>query len=124
METTPAASPATSAMAPSPIQLTAKALEVVKQTFASQKLEGHHLRIGLLPGGCAGFSYDLDVVKELRAGDVSFVQEGVSIALAEDSIPMLQGTTVDYVDDGVHAGFAFKNPNARSTCGCGSSFQA
>ena len=59
------------------VKLTAKALEAVKRTLASQNLEGHRLRIGLLPGGCAGFKYDLDVVREAQPGDLTLEQDGV-----------------------------------------------
>jgi iron-sulfur cluster assembly protein len=108
----------------SPVRLSERAVEAVKQAFRDQNLEGHSLRIGLVPGGCAGFSYDMDVVKDAGPNDLRFEQDGVAILVDAKSVPLLQGTEVDYVQDGLHAGFAFKNPNARSSCGCGSSFQA
>lgn len=106
------------------VRLTARALEAVKRTLAQQKLEGHRLRVGLVAGGCAGYSYDLDVVPEARPGDLAFEQEGLGIVVDEKSVQFLQGTQIDYVENGLRAGFAFENPNARSSCGCGSSFQA
>lgn len=123
METSPSPTVQQAAGQP-PIVLTARALEAIKQAFAAQNLQGHSLRVGLIPGGCAGFSYDLDVVAEVRPGDLRFEQEGVAITMDPKAVPFLQGTEIDYVQDGLRAGFAFKNPNARSSCGCGSSFQA
>ena len=106
------------------VRLTAKAVEAVKRTLRQQKIESHRLRVGLRPGGCAGFQYDLDVVGEPKAGDVVFEQDGLGIAVDAGAVPYLAGTEIDYVDDGLQAGFAFANPNARSSCGCGESFQA
>jgi iron-sulfur cluster assembly protein len=106
------------------VKLTSRAVEAVKQTLAQQKLEGHHLRIGLRPGGCAGFQYDLDVVTSPQPGDVYLEQDGLGILVEGRSVQFLQGTEIDYVNDGLTAGFSFQNPNARSSCGCGSSFQA
>ncbi|MBI5544315.1 MAG: iron-sulfur cluster assembly accessory protein [Deltaproteobacteria bacterium] len=106
------------------VRLTEKAVEAVKRTLATQKLEGHRLKVALRPGGCAGFQYDLDVVERVGPGDLAFEQDGVGIIVDAGSAHFLAGTEIDYVDDGLHAGFAFQNPNARTSCGCGSSFQA
>ena len=106
------------------VRLTAKAVEAVKQTLSKQKLESARLRVGLRPGGCAGFQYDLDVVSEAKTGDLVFEQDGLGIVVEGQSVPFLIGTEIDYVDNGLQAGFAFSNPNARSSCGCGESFQA
>ncbi|MFN7131545.1 MAG: HesB/IscA family protein, partial [Myxococcales bacterium] len=67
---------------------------------------------------------DLDLVKEARPGDVKFEQDGVGILMDPMSVQYLKGTQIDYVEDGMRAGFAFKNPNAKASCGCGSSFSA
>ncbi|HEY3546916.1 MAG TPA: iron-sulfur cluster assembly accessory protein [Propionicimonas sp.] len=106
------------------VRLTAKAVEAVKRTLHNQKLDSHRLRVGLRPGGCAGFQYDLDVVSEPKPGDQVFEQDGLGIAVEGKSVQYLAGTEIDYVDNGLQAGFAFANPNARSSCGCGESFQA
>jgi iron-sulfur cluster assembly protein len=106
------------------VKLTAKAVEAVKQTLRRQKIESASLRVGLRPGGCAGFQYDLDVVSEAKAGDLVFEQDGLGIVVEGHSVQYLVGTEIDYVDNGLQAGFAFANPNARSSCGCGESFQA
>ncbi len=106
------------------VRLTPKAVEAVKRTLRQQKLESHRLRVGLRPGGCAGFQYDLDIVPEPKPGDQVFEQDGLGIAVEGKSVQYLAGTEIDYVDNGLQAGFAFANPNARSSCGCGESFQA
>lgn len=106
------------------VRLTAKAVEAVKRTLKNQKIENHRLRVGLRPGGCAGFQYDLDVVPEAKPGDQVYEQDGLGIAVEGKSVQFLVGTEIDYVDNGLQAGFAFANPNARSSCGCGESFQA
>jgi iron-sulfur cluster assembly protein len=106
------------------VTLTQRAIDAIKRTLDQQSLAGHRLRIGLRPGGCAGFQYDLDVVPAAKPGDMSFEQEGLGLLVEASSVQYLAGTEIDYVDDGLRAGFSFQNPNARSSCGCGSSFQA
>ncbi len=110
-------------MAGPPVLLTARAAAKVKETLAAERYTGHTLRIQLVEGGCAGFSYDLDLVPEARPQDLLFTVEGVPLAIDSASIASLSGTEIDYVVQGLDAGFTFKNPNARKTCGCGSSFR-
>jgi iron-sulfur cluster assembly accessory protein len=105
-----------------PVTLTAKAIEMVKDAIRQEGLDGHAIRIGVMGGGCAGFQYSMDFEKDARAGDVSFEQEGVRIFVDPMSSMYLQGVTIDYVVGLQGAGFKFNNPNARTTCGCGSSF--
>ncbi|HVO20405.1 MAG TPA: iron-sulfur cluster insertion protein ErpA [Anaeromyxobacter sp.] len=106
----------------SPICLTAKAVEMVKDAIAREGLEGHGIRVGVQGGGCAGFQYSMDFEKEPRADDLVVEQEGVRLYIDPMSSMYLQGVTIDYVVGLQGAGFKFENPNARSTCGCGSSF--
>ncbi len=105
-----------------PIVLTAKAVEMVKAAIAQEGLEGHGIRVGVMGGGCAGFQYSMDFEKEPRPDDLQFEQDGVKLYLDPMSSMYLQGVTVDYVVGLQGAGFKFNNPNAKSTCGCGSSF--
>jgi iron-sulfur cluster assembly accessory protein len=105
-----------------PVQLTAAACDAVRQAMAQQKLE--RLRIGVIPGGCSGFSYDLELVNEVRPNDMEFEQDGVKMAIDPMSAQYLKGVSIDYVTGVQGSGFKFQNPNARSTCGCGSSFSA
>jgi iron-sulfur cluster assembly accessory protein len=106
------------------INLTPKALEMVKQMHAKEGLGAEQgLRISVVGGGCSGFQYSLsfDVQKE---GDTAQEIDGAKIFVDEVSLPYIAGTTLDYVE-GLHAGgFRFDNPRASRTCGCGSSFSA
>jgi len=78
----------------------------------------------VVPAGCSGFGYDLNLTKEAQPNDLVWEQDGVKIATDEMSKQYLIGTEVDYVT-GLHgSGFKFNNPNAKSSCGCGSSFSA
>jgi iron-sulfur cluster assembly accessory protein len=115
-------SPADLGMDTNPVSLTAKAVEMVKDAIQREGLEGHGIRIGVMGGGCAGFQYSMDFEKEPRDGDLAFEQDGVRLFVDPMSSMYLQGVTVDYVVGLQGAGFKFNNPNARTTCGCGSSF--
>jgi iron-sulfur cluster assembly accessory protein len=106
----------------SPVTLTAKAVEMVKDAIAREGLEGHGIRIGVMGGGCSGFQYAMDFEKEPKADDFTLEQDGVKIFVDPMSHMYLQGVTIDYVVGLQGAGFKFENPNAKSTCGCGSSF--
>src|SRR6266540_2155016 len=85
-------------------------------------LGGYGIRVGVMGGGCAGFQYSMDFEKEAKDGDVTFDLEGVKVFVDPMSSMYLQGVTIDYVVGLQGAGFKFNNPNARTTCGCGSSF--
>jgi iron-sulfur cluster insertion protein len=106
------------------INLTPKALEMVKQMHTKEGLGAEQgLRVSVVGGGCSGFQYSLsfDIHKE---GDTAQEIDGVKILVDEISLPYIAGTTLDYVE-GLHAGgFRFDNPRASRTCGCGSSFSA
>ncbi|HET8732143.1 MAG TPA: iron-sulfur cluster insertion protein ErpA [Anaeromyxobacteraceae bacterium] len=108
--------------APNPIVLTSKAIEMVKDAIQREGLTGYGIRVGVMGGGCAGFQYSMDFEKEPKDGDLSFVQDGITLFVDPMSSMYLQGVSVDYVQGLQGAGFKFVNPNARSTCGCGSSF--
>ena len=105
-----------------PIALTAAAADAVRQAMAQQKLG--KLRIGVVPGGCSGFSYDLELVADGRPNDLSFEQDGVHLLVDPMSAEYLKGVQIDFVTGLKGSGFKFENPNARSSCGCGSSFSA
>jgi iron-sulfur cluster assembly accessory protein len=125
METT-TASTSTAAVAiprpPVPVILTEKAIEMIKSTMERESLDGSGLRVGVVGGGCSGFQYSLDLEKEPKAGDLQFDHEGLKIFIDPMSAQYLNGTTVDYVETAYASGFSFSNPQAKSTCGCGSSF--
>jgi iron-sulfur cluster insertion protein len=106
------------------VQLTPKAIDMVRKMRENEKLDAlHGLRIGVTGGGCSGFQYSLNFDTE-KEGDRVAEFEGVRIYVDEISLPYIAGTTLDYVE-GLHgAGFRFDNPRASRTCGCGSSFSA
>lgn len=79
------------------------------------------LRIGVTSGGCSGFSYDVTIGAQ-REGDTLQRYDGFTAAVDEAAIEFLGGATLDYVDTIGHAGWTFDNPRAKSSCGCGTSF--
>jgi iron-sulfur cluster assembly accessory protein len=105
-----------------PVALTPKAVEMVKDAMEREGLGGYGIRVGVMGGGCAGFQYSMDFEKDAKEGDLSFEQDGVRLYVDPMSSMYLQGVTIDYVVGLQGAGFKFNNPNARTTCGCGSSF--
>ncbi|MGE0786164.1 MAG: iron-sulfur cluster insertion protein ErpA [Sandaracinaceae bacterium] len=106
------------------IDLTPKAGEKVKEIRTAENLGGQGLRVRVIGGGCSGFSYDLFFEDETTDLDTTFESEGIPLYVDMMSLQYLDGTTIDYVE-GLHgAGFKFLNPQAKSTCGCGSSFSA
>jgi iron-sulfur cluster assembly accessory protein len=106
----------------SPVNFTAKAVEMVKDAIQREGLAGWGIRVGVVGGGCSGFQYSMDFEQESKDGDMTFEQDGIRLFVDPMSSMYLQGVTVDYVVGLQGAGFKFTNPNARSTCGCGASF--
>jgi iron-sulfur cluster assembly accessory protein len=117
---------AETAQSPStPVRLTDKAAAMVKETIERESLHGSGLRVAVVGGGCSGFQYSLDIDKDERPGDMVFEVAGVKCFVDPMSSMYLMGVEIDYVEGQFgQSGFAFKNPNAKSTCGCGSSFSA
>jgi iron-sulfur cluster assembly accessory protein len=105
-----------------PVHLTQKAIEMVKDAMQREGLAGYGIRVGVLGGGCAGFQYSMDFEQAGKDGDLTFEQDGIKLYVDPMSSMYLQGVTIDYVVGLQGAGFKFNNPNARTTCGCGSSF--
>ena len=105
-----------------PISLTASAINAVRQAIQQEGQPGDGLRVSVVGGGCSGYQYNLDFEREARSDDVAMQFDGVTIYIDAVSAGYLRGTVVDYVNGLQGAGFKFNNPNARRTCGCGSSF--
>ena len=106
-----------------PVTMTPKAVEMVKITRDQEGIDpSHGLRIAVRGGGCSGFEYALDFESETRDNDWVYEQSGLTIYIDAVSARYLQGTNIDYVLGSAGAGFKFNNPQARGTCGCGSSF--
>ena len=108
------------------IYLTDTAAREIKTIIKQQELDEQviRLRVGVKGGGCSGFNYILDLTEQQRETDEVFDDKGVTIVCDPKSYLYLSGTTVDFKEEIMGRGFVFNNPNATSTCGCGSSFSA
>ncbi|MBZ4396896.1 iron-sulfur cluster assembly accessory protein [Myxococcus sp. MISCRS1] len=122
--TTPASATSTAPQSapPTAVRLTEAAVRQVKEVIKAQGFEGYFFSIRVVPAGCSGLGYDLNLVKETKAGDSVWEQDGVKLATDGMSSQYLAGTEIDYVSAITGAGFKFNNPNAKSSCGCGTSF--
>jgi iron-sulfur cluster assembly accessory protein len=105
-----------------PVQLTPTAVAKVKEIMAQQNPVPAGLRVGVVGGGCSGFSYSMAFENGAGMMDKVFDIEGLKVYVDATSMMYLQGCLVDYVESMEGAGFKFENPNVKSTCGCGSSF--
>jgi iron-sulfur cluster assembly accessory protein len=118
--TTPEVKPAEIKKAP--ISLTSSAIAKVKETMAQQNPVPTGLRVGVVGGGCSGFSYSMQFENGAGMMDKVFDMDGLKVYVDATSVMYLKGCIVDYVETLEGAGFKFENPNVKSTCGCGSSF--
>jgi iron-sulfur cluster assembly accessory protein len=106
------------------ISLTTRAANELKELMAGQEKADAALRVWVAGGGCSGLSYGMALDENApEAGDQVFSQDGVKILVDELSLRYMEGATVDFVDDNLGGGFKIENPNATSSCGCGSSFK-
>jgi len=106
------------------IQVTEKALGRIRQVFVKQGVEGGGLRLGVQGGGCSGMSYLIRFEPKERPSDRVFEFEGVKLFVDPKSLIYLEGVTLDYKESLMQSGFVFENPNAKKSCGCGTSFSA
>jgi iron-sulfur cluster assembly protein len=106
------------------ITLTDKGAEKVHEFLDSQTAaaETAGLRVGVRGGGCSGFQYAL-AFDEQRDGDTVFEDRGIRLLVDNQSLPYVQGSTIDFIDGLQGAGFKVDNPNVIAACGCGSSFR-
>tara|TARA_E500000318_G_scaffold86482_3_gene82963 strand:- start:10408 stop:10788 length:381 start_codon:yes stop_codon:yes gene_type:complete len=104
--------------------VTEAAAKEIKSIIENQDLdlEKVRLRVGVKGGGCSGFSYLLDLTETQKDSDEVFEQHGIKIIIDPKSLLYLGGVIVDFKDELMGRGFVFNNPNATSSCGCGSSF--
>ena len=110
-----------------PVNLSEKAATEIKNIIKDQGLDAEktRLRVGVKGGGCSGFSYMLDLTEETKGeSDEELECNGVKILVDMKSYLYLNGVEIDFKDEVMGRGFVFKNPNATSSCGCGSSFTA
>ena len=106
------------------IQLTPTAINKVQEILDSQEPKPAGLRIAVVGGGCSGFSYSMAFEQNPGMLDKTYNFEGLKVFVDQASLLYLDGAEVDYVESMEGSGFKFNNPNVKSTCGCGSSFNA
>src|SRR3954465_9804117 len=103
----------------------AEATEIRKFMSGEETLaETSGLRVRVVPGGCSGFQYSLNIEENSRQGDYILDEHGVRLFVDMFSAQYLNGVKIDYVSGVMGSGFTFTNPNATGSCGCGSSFTA
>jgi len=105
------------------VEVTPKAIDKIRQTFKKMGVEGG-LRLGVLGGGCSGLSYQFKFDTQPRPKYNVFDFDGVRIFVDPKSLLYLHGLTLDYKESLMQSGFVFENPNAKKSCGCGTSFSA
>lgn len=103
------------------IEVTPKAVQKIREAFQREGVEGA-LRLGVLGGGCSGLSYQFKFDTKQRPTDNVFDFDGVRIVVDPKSLLYLKGMTLDWKDSLIQSGFVFENPNAKKSCGCGTSF--
>lgn len=104
--------------------LTPSASQHVKRLMEKQNKTGSMLRVSVVGGGCSGMSYKMSFEDKAEEKDSVFEQHGVFVMVDPRSALFLKGLTIDYVDDLNGSGFVYQNPNAKRSCGCGTSFSA
>ena len=92
------------------------------QKFVAQTPDALGLRFGVTRTGCSGWGHVTDLARDAREDDAVFEQDGVRIYVDAQSLPLVDGTVIDFGKHGLSETFTFKNPNAAAECGCGESF--
>src|SRR6185437_14138064 len=100
------------------IEVTPKAVQKIREAFAREGVSGG-LRLGVLGGGCSGLSYLFRFDPKPRTTDQVYKFDDVEVYVDPKSLVFLEGMTLDWKDSLVHSGFAFENPHAKKSCGCG-----
>ena len=103
------------------IELTESAAKQIRKQLA-QRGRGVGLRVGVKDVGCSGFGYTYDYADEVQAGDLTFEAHDAKLVVDAKSLGTLDGSTLDFVKEGMKQVFKFTNPNVDATCGCGESF--
>ena len=108
------------------LNVTESAATEIKKFMAGEEglPETSGLRVRVVPGGCSGFQYSLNIEEQSREGDFILDEEGVRMFIDMFRAQYLNGVEIDFVTGVMGSGFTFKNPNATGSCGCGSSFTA
>ena len=90
--------------------------------YIERRGKGIGLRLGVKTTGCSGMAYKLEYADTLNPDDLQFESHGVTVIIDPKSLPYIEGTELDFVREGLNEGFKFNNPNVKSECGCGESF--
>ena len=107
------------------LTITASAINKVRDLLIEEKLPSNSaLRMFVQGGGCSGYQYGFTFDEEIAEDDFVTENEGVKVVVDMISSQYLQGATLDYKEEKFNSQFVISNPNAKSTCGCGSSFNA
>lgn len=106
------------------ITLTDGLVKRIKSLQEQQNKPDLKLRILVDSGGCQGFEYKFSLDSEIKPDDELFEKDGVGVIIDDISLPYMRGATIDFTDDLIGAHFKIDNPNASSSCGCGTSFSA
>ncbi|MBS3110395.1 iron-sulfur cluster assembly accessory protein [Candidatus Woesearchaeota archaeon] len=103
--------------------VTKQAAAKLRELFMKEKKENYGLRISVVPGGCSGYSYGLEFENKETKEDKVLKENGVKIIIDNESLKMIKGSKLDFVDTLQGSGFKITNPNAVDSCGCGQSFR-
>ena len=106
------------------IMITENFVSRIRQLQAERGNPALMLRLAVDGGGCQGFEYRFDFSDDMAADDKVFEKDGVKLVIDATSLPLLAGSTVDFINELAGSAFRVINPNATSTCGCGTSFSA
>ena len=104
------------------IGLTDSAAQRIAWVLSQDEYKGRMLRISVSGGGCSGFQYGFTFDEDRVDGDVLIERDGARVLVDDVSLDLLKGSVVDYVEDMIGASFAIRNPQAKTSCGCGNSF--
>ena len=107
---------------PAGINLTARAVNKVRELVEEEENPSLKLRVYITGGGCSGFSYEFGLEDGAAEDDMVIERNGHRVLIDAESLPFLGGSVIDFKDELIGARFAVENPNATSTCGCGTSF--
>ena len=105
------------------VSMTSRATDKLKEIITKQGRDDLALRVYVTPGGCSGFSYGMTFAEGREEDDMLIEQDGVRIVVDPMSAMYIKGSEIDFVDALMGGGFALRNPNAVSSCGCGQSFK-
>ena len=103
------------------ILLTQSAADRVRN-YLEKRGSGLGLRVGVKKTGCSGFAYVINYADTVEADDTVFEDRGIKVVVDSDSLPLIDGTEVDFVKQGMNEAFKFRNPRSKGECGCGESF--